>query len=159
VNWDDDPETKWNRLENYYPGDNYCDWLAVSAYGPTTPLMSSETESLRFKLDKVYQRLMTRAPGKPVILAEFGCDIHNRRANAAKWAESGLEDLLGGRWPRIIGFCWWNEGWQNDDVKKHDSDLIILHDPDLTKVFRAELADHRSRIQESAIVTTAGADR
>lgn len=34
---DDDPETPWNRLENYFPGANYCDWLAISAYGPLTP--------------------------------------------------------------------------------------------------------------------------
>ena len=37
VNWDDEPETHWNRLENYFPGDDYCDWLAISAYGPLTP--------------------------------------------------------------------------------------------------------------------------
>ena len=34
--WLDQPEAKWNRFENYYPGDNYCDWVALSAYGPLT---------------------------------------------------------------------------------------------------------------------------
>ena len=24
VNWDDVPEVRWNRLENYYPGETYC---------------------------------------------------------------------------------------------------------------------------------------
>ena len=52
----------------------------------------------------------------------------------------------------IVGFCWWNEGWQNDDHKKHDSDLIILHDPDLTRVFREDLAVHADRIQETPIL-------
>jgi beta-mannanase len=149
VNWDDQPETKWNRLENYYPGNDYCDWLAASAYGPTTPRMSDETESLRYKLDQVYPRLNRLAPEKPIIVAEFGCDIHNRHGNAAAWAKAALDDFFSGHWPRLIGFCWWNEGWQNDDVAKHDSDLIITHDAALTKVFRDEFATHLPKIQES----------
>ena len=37
VNWDDVPESHWNRLEKYFPGENYCTWMAISAYGPLTP--------------------------------------------------------------------------------------------------------------------------
>ena len=29
VNWFDEPEAKWNHFENYYPGDAYCDWMAL----------------------------------------------------------------------------------------------------------------------------------
>jgi Glycosyl hydrolase family 26 len=152
ANWLDEPEKTWNAFENYYPGENYCDWLALSAYGPTTPSMSDGTESFRFKVEKVYPRLTKLAQNKPIIVAEFGCDLHNRRANAVLWAESALEDLFSNRWPAIIGFCWWNEGWQNDDTKKHDSDLIILHDVDLTRVFREELAQHADKIQEAAVI-------
>ena len=34
VNWLDEPENDWNRFENYFPGGDYCDWVALSAYGP-----------------------------------------------------------------------------------------------------------------------------
>ena len=44
VNWLDEPEAKWNPFENYFPGENYCDWVALSAYGPTTPRMEDGTE-------------------------------------------------------------------------------------------------------------------
>ena len=151
ANWFDEPEQKWNAFENYFPGDNYCDWVALSAYGPTTPTMADGLDSFRSKMDQAYPRLTKIAPNKPIILAEFGCDLHNRRVNAASWAASALEDLFSNRWPGIIGFCWWNEGWQNDDHKKHDSDLIILHDVDLTRVFRDEFAKHADKIQEEPI--------
>jgi hypothetical protein len=151
VNWLDEPEQKWNAFEKYFPGANYCDWVALSAYGPTTPTTEDGSESFRFKMREAYPRLTTIAPGKPIIIAEFGCDLHNRRVNAARWAQSALEDLLSNRWPAIIGFCWWNEGWQNDDHKKHDSDLIILHDPALTRVFHDQLANHADKIQETPI--------
>jgi hypothetical protein len=153
VNWFDEPEQKWNAFENYFPGENYCDWVALSAYGPTTPMTPDGTESFRFKVDQAYPRLIKLAPDKPVIVAEFGCDLHNKRVNAARWAKSALEDLFSNRWPRVIGFCWWNEGWQNDDRKQHDSDLIILHDVDLTRVFREELTEHAAKIQETAVAT------
>jgi hypothetical protein len=152
VNWYDEPERKWNAFENYFPGDNYCDWVALSAYGPLTPQTTDGTESFRSKIDPAYSRLTNVAPGKPVIIAEFGCDLHNRHVDVVKWSRSALEDILSNRWPAIVGFCWWNEGWQNDDHKKHDTDMIVLHDIDLTRVFRDEFAHHREKIQETPLI-------
>jgi len=34
INAYNEPETEWNKFENYYPGDEYIDWLGVSIYGP-----------------------------------------------------------------------------------------------------------------------------
>jgi hypothetical protein len=154
VNWLDEPERKWNAFENYFPGENYCDWVALSAYGPTTPTTRDGTESFRFKMREAYPRLTNIAPGKPMIIAEFGCDLHNKRRDAAGWAKSALEDLFSGKWPAVIGFCWWNEGWQNDDRKKHDTDMIIWHDPELTRVFREEFVRSRDRLQETAVIAS-----
>ena len=152
VNWLDEPEENWNRFENYFPGENYCDWVALSAYGPTTPMTRDGTESLAFKMHDAYPRLTKIAPGKPIIIAELGCDLHNRHVDAANWAKAALENLFSNRWPAVIGFCWWNEGWQNDDRKKHDTDMIILHDVDLTRVFRDQFAQHGDKIQETPIL-------
>ena len=154
VNWLDEPEQTWNAFENYFPGENYCDWVALSAYGPTTPTMRDGSESFEFKIDEAYPRLTKVAPNKPIIIAEFGCDLRNRRIDVVRWAKSALESLFSDRWPAVIGFCWWNEGWQNDDHKQDDSDMIILHDVDLTRVFREELAKHFEKIQEAPIMTT-----
>ncbi|MBA3962416.1 MAG: beta-mannanase [Chthoniobacterales bacterium] len=152
VNWDDDPERNWNRLENYFPGENYCDWLAVSAYGALTPRAADRPGSFREELDAAYPRLTKLAPGKPIIVAEFGGDVHYPKVPAAIWAHAALEDLFSGRWPAVIGFCWWNETWENDDIAAHNSDLNILHDPALTSVFREALAKHAALLQTSPIV-------
>ena len=79
VNWLDQPEAKWNRFENYYPGESYCDWVALSAYGPLTPRAADGTESFRFKMATAYPRLTKIAPGKPIVIAEFGCALHHRK--------------------------------------------------------------------------------
>ena len=150
--WYDQPERKWNAFENYFPGMDYCDWVAISAYGPLTPRTNEGLETFRFEIDEAYPRLTKIAPDKPVIVAEFGCDLHNPHVDVVKWTRSALDDLFSNRWPAIAGFCWWNEGWQNDDVKKHDTDMIVLHDIDLTHLFRGELAQHRDKIQETPVI-------
>ena len=101
ANWYDEPETKWNAFENYFPGETYCDWVALSAYGPLTPRTVDGLEGFRFQVDQAYPRLIGIAPGKPVIIAEFGCDLHNHHVNAARWAKSALDDLFSNRWPAI----------------------------------------------------------
>ncbi len=151
VNWLDEPEAKWNRFENYYPGASYCDWVALSAYGPLTPRGLDGTESFRFKMRDAYPRLTKLAPGKPIVIAEFGCDIHHRKVDAGVWAREALEDLFSGRWPAVVGFCWWNESWANDDVRAHNTDMVILHDAGLTKVFREELAKHADKLQGTPV--------
>jgi hypothetical protein len=153
INWYDVPETEWNEFENYFPGKNYCDWLALSTYGPITPDTSEGTESFAAKMEAAYPRLTRLAPEKPIIIAEFGCDLHNRHVNAPDWAQAALDELFSNRWPALIGFCWWNEGWQNDDHKKHDTDMIILHDASLTRIFRDEFQQHADKIQEAPIAT------
>jgi hypothetical protein len=127
--------------------------VALSAYGPLTPQTTEGLETFRFKVDEVYPRLTSVASGKPVIVAEFGCDLHNRHVDARRWANAALDDLFSNRWPAIVGFCWWNEGWQNDEHKKHDTDMIVLHDRELTKIFREEFAAHAGKIQESVMAT------
>jgi hypothetical protein len=152
VNWLDQPETDWNRFENYYPGESYCDWVGLSAYGPLTPRAVDGTESFRFKMRTAYPRLTKIAPGKPVIISEFGCALNHRKVDADEWAREALEDLFSGRWPAVIGFCWWNESWENDDVRTHNTDMNILHDSGLTKVFRDELAKHADQLQPAPII-------
>src|SRR6478672_6192227 len=152
VNWLDQPEAKWNRFENYYPGADYCDWVALSVYGPLTPRDVDGTESFAFKMRTAYPRLTKVAPGKPIVIAEFGCALHHRKVEASEWAKSALEDLFSGRWPAVIGFCWWNETWENDNVTAHNTDMNILHDPELTKVFREELAEHAGKLQPTPIL-------
>lgn len=76
VNNRDIPEAPWNRLEDYYPGDGCVDCLGVSAYGAQTP-MDDEWPEFRPLLDAVVPRLAALAPGKPVLLLEFGATRGN----------------------------------------------------------------------------------
>ena len=148
----DVPDVDWNRFDNYYPGDGYVDWIAVSAYGPQVPTWEWG-ETFREMVDPWYQRAVALAPGKPLYVAEFG-STHTSEASendpafrADNWARAALDDILGGRWPALIGFSWWNEAWQNDNKPEHDTNMRIQDWKPLQKVFRKALRENRKKLQ------------
>ena len=105
VNWLDEPEQKWNAFENYFPGEKYCDWVALSAYGPTTPRMEEGTENFAFKMREAYPRLLKIAPGKPIVIAEFGCDLHNKHCDAANGRAARWRTFFRKNGPRLSAFA------------------------------------------------------
>lgn len=65
------PYDSWNDFENYYPGDNYIDWIGISAYGA---LDQEYYESLYDKLDRIYSSVydISNNGNKPVAILETG---------------------------------------------------------------------------------------
>ena len=133
ANGADWPQQAWNRLENYYPGDEWVDWLAVSVYGAHTP-QDDYWDEFRPGMDSAYARVAALAD-KPVILAEFGVTRGNPLGDQAAWARSALMDITSLRYPHLIGFSWWNERWQNDENPAHDTTMRLQDNPDLAAVF------------------------
>ncbi len=119
----DDPDVCWNRFERYYPGDDVVDWIALSAYGQLQP--EQEWESVDLMLDRAVPRVEIMAPGRPIVLAEFGMNHVRSEPEAAAYAGDAVADILAGRWPALVGFSWWNETWENDDDPTHDTDMRV----------------------------------
>jgi beta-mannanase len=142
VNGVDQPDDDWNRFENYYPGDDYIGWLALSQYGALTP---TQEERIDFgpAFEQVYSRLTRLSPEKPVIVAEFGSTANAVSVDQAVWAESALQvikEKAGKPNSRLVGFSWWNEGWQNDDNADHDTNMRVQDNKPLSDVFMNEVA-------------------
>ena len=130
-----DPDTSWNQIENYYPGDEWIDWIGVSDYGAQTP-QDEPWNSFRDGMDAIYPQLVALSPNKPIVLLEFGVTKNNPLGDQAQWARDALTDITSFRWPRLIGFSWWNEWWQNDDNPAHDTTMRVQDNPDLAAVFQ-----------------------
>lgn len=151
VNNDDVPDEDWNRFENYYPGDEWIDWIGVSVYGAGTPF-DEEWPSFRDEMDSVYPRLVALSPDKPIVLLEFGAAARNPLGDQAEWAEAALLDLTSQRWPRIIGFSWWNERWQNDSNPAHDTTMRVQDNPQLAEVFRRMVGENEMMLGRAVLV-------
>lgn len=128
------PQEEWNRLEAYYPGPDYVDWIGVSVYGALTPLETS-CAPFRESLDAVYPRLVGLGADIPIVVLEFGTTANSSACAQVEWAHDALIDLTAGRWPRVIGLSWWNERWENDDDPAHDTTMRVQDAPQLADTF------------------------
>ena len=63
------PDFAWNAVENYYPGDDYIDWLGVSIYGPQET--GDDYQEFEEILNDIYPAL-TGLSDKPLAILEFG---------------------------------------------------------------------------------------
>lgn len=152
VNNQDVPDEPWNYFEEYYPGDDVIDWIGVSVYGAQTP-MTEEWPSFQESLDAVYPRLVSLAAGKPIVVLEFGVTSGNLQGDQAYWADKALKSLTQSRWPKVIGFSWWNEAWKNDDNPTHDTNMRVQDNPDLTRVFQDYVGRNDQVLEEATIIT------
>jgi beta-mannanase len=97
----------WNNMKNYYPGDDYVDWIGLSVYGADKP--ASKWKSFTDILDKAYPELASISNTKPLALFEFGILEDPQQGNKTKWISDALNSLESGRYPRIKAISYWNE--------------------------------------------------
>lgn len=132
LNWNSVPAVYWNNWSEYYPGDDYIDWIGVSVYGALHPESDSEG-SFTEKMDTIYPEI---GSGKPVFISEFGTYISSETVNSFTWTEDALRNITTGRWPNVIGFCWWNTEWPNDRISSHNTTMRIDNNSEMKEIFR-----------------------
>ncbi len=110
-NWNSSPNTSWNKIQKYYPGDDHVDWVGVSGYN-----FYNETPSTLFNpITRLY------GPRKPIILSETAA-VRNK----AKWIKqlhSWVEDT-----PSVGAVVWFDTDIQQgtDNNFRFDTDAAAL---------------------------------
>jgi len=105
------PKAPWNTMRDYYPGDDYVDWLALSAYGMQFP--HSDWITPRSAFQDAYAELCSLHPSKPIMMAEWGIGEFPDDGHKATWITEAF-DLME-RMPRLKAAVFWNERWENND--------------------------------------------
>jgi len=146
------PQNAWNRINNYYPGDEYVDWIGLSVYGAQKPEEGQECPSFCSLMDNALQEFGDLKDRKPLFILEFGAtgglskpaqnqdNCVSQQCNAADWAADALTKLLGNHWPEVRGFSWWNETWldKGDNHKQttYKTDMRVQCVPRLKEAFQ-----------------------
>ena len=132
-NENDDLSKKWNNIENYYPGDNYIDWIGLSVYGAVEP--DSEWKSFTDIMDLAYPVITEISASKPLAVFEFGVAEYPQLGNKTEWIKNALESLEVGRYPRIKAISYWDEIWKDDSTNKV-IDLRINSSIESSEIYR-----------------------
>lgn len=132
VNNSSDPDEPWNTMAQYYPGPEYVDWLALSAYGQQFPNLDWAPFDECFPA--YYHQLEAVDSSKPILLAEFGVGHFPQSGGSmAAWLETAF-DYFSMRAPRLKGAVFWHERWQNGD--KSYSNLRLTASDEAVQVYR-----------------------
>ena len=130
------PVDKWNQLAEYYPGDDYVDWLGMSAYGKQfrdEPWVSASETMIN-----AYDDLCKLNRNKPVMLAEWGIGEFPKVGDKAQWITEAFQ-VMKTRFPRLKAAVFWSERWENDDGTY--SNLRVSSSPRALEAYRRGVAD------------------
>lgn len=105
------PNEEWNTMAAYYPGDDYVDWLGMSAYGKQFDRDPWVTAS--DALSYAYDDLAKLNPHKPIMVAEWGIGEFPNAGSKASWITEALEIMQ--KFPRLKAAVFWHERWENQD--------------------------------------------
>ena len=73
VNSGNFPDESWNSKTAYYPGDEYIDWIGISAYGALSKKEARQNwETFTQVMDTYYPELAAISASKPLAVLEFG---------------------------------------------------------------------------------------
>jgi hypothetical protein len=122
----------------YYPGDDVVDWVGISAYGSERS-NDGRCPAFRTLVDDALPQLRTATATRPLFIFEFASTLGNPRCAQTSWVEAALADLLGGRWPDLHGFSWWQQRFVDDPAAGGFTDYLVQDDPDVASAFRGAL--------------------
>jgi beta-mannanase len=105
-NADSVPSDSWNQAINYYPGDNYVDWVGFDGYN----WGSAQTwQTFSAIAGRIYPALS--AKNKPMIVAETASS--EMGGDKGGWI-SALVPALSGSYPGIKALVWFNMNKETD---------------------------------------------
>ncbi len=135
------PNATWNKPQNYYPGDNYIDWVGTSLYGAQEP--SEEWAGLEFSTQlAAYAGDAQAVTGtKPMALLEFGVTDHHLQGSKSTWLNDAFATILSNPYIHFDAISPWHENWENEDGSH--TTIRLDSSPKTLATFREWIANDR----------------
>jgi beta-mannanase len=100
------PDASWNLISNYYPGDQYVDWIGMDGYNWGV----GDWKSFSSVFGPIYQELIALS-SKPLMIGEFASA--EQGGDKANWITDAFSQIQN-NYPRVKIFCWFNINKERD---------------------------------------------
>ncbi len=124
----------WNEAANYYPGDEYVDWLCFDGYNWGTSAYGQTFNSTWTNFDEIYTesyaQLQAINPGKPIIIGEYASTEDG--GDKAAWITDAYQ-MMQSDYPQIRAVIWFH-------INK-ETDWRINSSPESLEAFTEAVAD------------------
>lgn len=128
---------------NYYPGDDYVDWIGVDGYTGQNPHKLLGWRTGKAVFGHSYEQFQARSPDKPIIICEVSCSEYFTKGaepeppHKAEWIRSLLGHTIPLEFPAIRAVVWFN--WYIEEGGGR-MDWPIESSPSATAEFKARIA-------------------
>ena len=97
----------WNDQKNYYPGDDYIDWIGTNLYGAAAKdyTWTNFSDDLAIKSAKI-KEITSK---KPIALMEFGVIEDHPNGTKSEWLEDAFDTLLNGDYLNFKAISYWHD--------------------------------------------------
>ncbi|MCR8631362.1 glycoside hydrolase family 26 protein [Paenibacillus radicis (ex Xue et al. 2023)] len=143
-----------DNIDDYYPGDEYVDWIGYSLYAVGGP---GDTVNDKSGFLQSFQPLSGKFPGKPIMISEGAVSHYNLTTNQSyeRWAEGQLGDLYGylaRMYPRVKAITYFNFGKERAIRSKMDAVYDLGENPFADLLYRRSIQDDLflSHVEEGA---------
>lgn len=109
INWEDAPNTKENHFMQYYPGDEYADYIGIDGYNWGNTQSWSRWMSFKEVFEKRYREITDNFK-KPVIISEFSST--SMGGDKGRWIKEAMSDIK--RMEKIEAFVLFNVDKETD---------------------------------------------
>jgi len=116
-----EPFEEWNNMTGYYPGDDYIDWIGVSAYGAQTS--GEGWWSFQDILDDSWDEISSISNEKPIAILEWGVTESGNPTKKANWIANAIKTITpGGKYfPKIKAMSYWHENFDGSRLRVDSS--------------------------------------
>jgi beta-mannanase len=101
------PAEAWNDISDYYPGDQYVDWIGMDGYN----WGYTEWQTFDSIFGGIYSQL-TQLTSKPLMISEFASATSETNSKPT-WITDTF-DKIESQYPSIKLFCWFNINKERD---------------------------------------------
>jgi len=107
-----------SKMEQYYPGDKYVDWVGMNAYNfyGISANYGKRNRSFRQLLNNGYRRMKKYHSNKPLIIPELGC---NEFSGKPKWFKDMFKTI--DDWHYLKAIAMFSLKWSHDRTKNMDT--------------------------------------
>lgn len=111
-----------NAIANYYPGDDYVDYMALDGYNFSTTLSGVKWRSFSDLFAKPYAALCAVSATKPIFVAETASV--SQGGDKAAWIAEMFR-AIPQSFPRVVGVDWYNSGNSGRDWPVDSSSVAL----------------------------------
>lgn len=124
----------WNSQKNYYPGDDYIDWIGTNLYGAAAADYDWSLFSSDWSIK--HQAIKAISSTKPLALLEFGVIEDHPLGNKSAWFNDAFNTITNGDYLPFQAISYWN-----DDLSSGTAGMKIDSSTESLTTFRRLIND------------------